>query len=112
MAIRDIFGLVAQPRRLVICTGPCCDGQGLASSYLAELRGLLVERPGFEVHVASGSCIRRSCLGKCTDEPLASVEPDKIWYRGLSAQVLLRIYDEHVLGGRALPEFVLADDDP
>lgn len=111
MPILDIFGHKARPRRLVICTGPCCDGQGLASAYLEELRGILVGRSNFEVHVAKGSCIRRSCLGKCSDEPLATVEPDKISYRGLSAKVLLRIYDEHVLGGRALPEFVLAEDD-
>jgi len=71
---------------------------------------MLGARSSDEQRVEKGSCVRRSCLGKCSDEPLAHVEPDDVWYRGLSPEVLLKIYDEHVLEGRPLPDFVLVED--
>lgn len=111
MGARDIFGRPAMERRLVICTGPCCDGQGKASAHLEALRTLLRLRALAEQRVDKGSCVRRSCLGKCSGEPLACVQPDNVWYHDLSAENLLRIYEQHVLSGQAVPELILAEDD-
>ncbi len=111
MAVRDIFGRPAMPRRLVICTGPCCDNAGKASAFLNELRELLRPRASDAQHIENGSCVRRACLGKCSGEPLAHVQPDNVWYHDLSSERLLRIYEEHVLGGQPVAELVLIDDE-
>lgn len=111
MGTRDIFGRPALERRLVICTGPCCDRLGNASAHLNDLRTLLRRRASTEQRIDKGSCVRRSCLGKCSGEPLAYVQPDDVWYHDLSADNLLRIYEQHVLSGQAVSELILAEDD-
>jgi len=71
---------------------------------------MLSVRTPREERVYKGSCVRRSCLGKCSGEPLAHVEPDDVWYVGSSAQALLRIYEEHVLGDKPVSEFLLVEE--
>src|SRR5262245_39905285 len=70
---------------------------GQALAQLATLRALLVARGAAEKSAGAASCVRRSCLGKCSGEPLAHVMPDDVWYRALSGESLLRIYQRHVV---------------
>jgi (2Fe-2S) ferredoxin len=110
MALEDIFGRPVAERLLLICTGPCCDRFGDASAHLEAFRELLLAR-GFAAGPAgagASSCVRRSCLGKCTGEPLALVKPDNIWYHQLSSENLLRIYEQHVLNRQPVAELVFA----
>jgi (2Fe-2S) ferredoxin len=107
----DIFDRPAAERRLLICTGPCCDRFGHASAHLAALRELLVAggRTGDEARGVS--CARRSCLGKCTGDPVARVQPDNLWYHHLSSENLLQIYEQHVLNRQPVAELVFAEGD-
>ncbi len=59
------------------------------------------------------SCVKRSCLGKCTGDPVARVQPDNFWYHHVSAENLLQIYEQHVLNRQPVDELVFAigDDD-
>jgi len=108
--MRDIFDRNAALRRLLICTGPCCNSSGDAQLLLEGLRAELLEaRVNVDV-VAEASCVRRSCLGKCTGEPLAYVHPDGTWYHKLTVENLLRILREHVLDCRAVHELILEED--
>jgi (2Fe-2S) ferredoxin len=111
----DIFGRPAAERRLLICTGPCCDRFGQASAHLEALRALLLARGHAGNAVSDGvgaaSCMKRSCLGKCTGDPLALVKPDNIWYHDLSSENLLRIYERHVLNRQPVAELVFAEGD-
>ncbi len=111
MAIKDIFDQPAAPRRLLVCTGPCCDQKGDASVLLAALRSRLEAARLSQDIVGEASCVRRSCLGKCTGEPLAYVHPDDVWYHELTPEILLLILQEHVQGRRPLTDYVLEDDD-
>jgi (2Fe-2S) ferredoxin len=111
MATLDILGRPAVVRRLVVCTGPCCNRLGQASAHLAALRALLVARGAAEESAGAASCVRRSCLGKCSGEPLAHAMPDDVWYRALSGESLLRIYQRHVVNGEAVAELVTAVPD-
>jgi (2Fe-2S) ferredoxin len=111
MAIKDIFDRPAAPRRLLLCTGPCCDQKGDATELLTGLRARLEAAKLDQEMVGEASCVRRSCLGKCTGEPLAYVHPDEVWYHELSVENLLLILREHVLEHRAVTELVLEDDD-
>lgn len=111
MPLKDIFGRPAETRRLLICTGPCCDSAGAAQAFLEELRARLLDAGLDREMIGEASCIRRSCLGKCTGEPLAYVDPDGVWYHRLSGDNLLLILRSHVLRHRPVPELIL-DDDP
>jgi (2Fe-2S) ferredoxin len=108
-APRDTPGGPASGRRLLVCTGPCCDRNGHASAHLADLRALLLARGLGPAGVGSAACVRRSCLGKCTGEPLAHVVPDDVWYVSLSDASLLRIYDQHVVGGEPVAQLVASE---
>jgi (2Fe-2S) ferredoxin len=115
----DILGRPLAKRRLLICTGPCCDRFGHASAHLAALRARLATAgsagggsAGGDV-AAAASCVKRSCLGKCTGDPVARVQPDNFWYHHVSAENLLQIYEQHVLNRQPVDELVFAigDDD-
>jgi (2Fe-2S) ferredoxin len=107
----DIFGRPAATRRLIICTGPCCDKSGDASALLLELRAKLIEARLDEQMVGQGSCVRRACLGKCTGEPLAYVDPDGVWYHRLTSENLVKILQDHVLNLRPVEKLILAEDE-
>ncbi|ATQ67006.1 MULTISPECIES: (2Fe-2S) ferredoxin domain-containing protein [Methylosinus] len=107
----DIFGRPVEDRRLVICTGPCCDRDGRATANLEALRGLLIQTGLGAETIGVASCVRRNCLGQCCSEPLAHVAPDDIWYHELTAENLLRIFVQHVLNHRPVAELALLLED-
>lgn len=110
MPVKDIFDRPATPRRLMICTGPCCNTAGAAKLLLDEVRSKLLDAMKGKDMVGEASCVRRSCLGKCTGEPLAYVHPEGVWYHQLSAENLLLILHDHVLHQRPVPSLILKED--
>lgn len=109
--VKDIFDRPAAPRRLLVCTGPCCNASGDAQLMLDGLRATLLDARLSTHSVAEASCVRRSCLGKCTGEPLAYVHPEGVWYHRLTVENLLRIWREHVLDRQAVTELILEFDE-
>ena len=107
MSIRDICDRPAAPRQLMICTGPCCNKDDTARLFLNELRSRLLAAIESKDLVGETSCVRRSCLGKCTGEPLAYVHPDGVWYHKLSVENLLLILRSHVLNEQPVPSLIL-----
>jgi (2Fe-2S) ferredoxin len=111
MAIKDIFGQVAAPRRLLLCIGPSCDQDGQAKILLdAVQKRLEAAQHNIDI-VGTASCVKRACLGKCIGEPVVCVHPDEVWYHNLSVETVMRVLREHVLDLRPIPEFILEDDD-
>lgn len=111
MALRDIFGRPASKRRLLVCTGPCCNPDGHAETRLEELRQRILAQGYGEALIGRASCVRRSCLGKCSGDPLAFVDPDETWYYAFSSEDLLKILQEHVLNGSPVPALILAEEE-
>lgn len=89
--------------QVLVCRGPRCSARGAAGT--ATALGAELKRRGLgddDVLVTV-----TGCQYPCNHAPVVSVQPDDIWYGGLSGAAVPRLVAEHLVEGKPLADLRL-----
>ena len=103
------LGIGAYQRHVFLCTGPnCCTAEVGLAAWEALKQAIQDKNLG----TGPNACYRTKvgCLRICTNGPTMIVYPEGTWYHGMTAERIPQFVQEHLVEGKAIDEWVFAEN--